>query len=74
MSWDETAVLVAVKGYAPWYTVEKGKINVADDGSNTWQAGEGTHTRLIEAKPPADVQALINKLMMHQPVKRKTGK
>ncbi|MEJ0107085.1 MAG: hypothetical protein WDO19_33115 [Bacteroidota bacterium] len=25
MSWDETAVLVAVKGYSPWYTVEKGK-------------------------------------------------
>lgn len=74
MSWDETAVLVAVKGYSPWYTLEKGKITVADNGSNTWQAGNGTHARLIEARPSSDVQALINKLIMHQPVKKKKAK
>lgn len=74
MSWDETAVLVAVKGYSPWYTVEQGRISVADDGSNTWQGGGGNHARLIEAKPPAEVQELIDRLMMHQPVKKKTTK
>ena len=71
MSWDETAVLVAVKGYSPWYTVEKGKIIVADDGSNTWEKGNGTHSHLIEAQSPAAVRELINGLMMHQAVKRK---
>ncbi|HEY6977639.1 MAG TPA: nucleoside hydrolase, partial [Chitinophagaceae bacterium] len=35
-SWDETAVLVAVKGYEPWYSVEAGSIVVNEDGSNSW--------------------------------------
>jgi len=28
MSWDETAVLVAIKGYLPWYTLNPGTIRV----------------------------------------------
>ncbi len=74
MSWDETAVLVAVKGYSPWYTVEKGKISVADDGSNTWEKADGPHSHLVEAQSPAVVQGLINGLMMHQAVKKKKSK
>ena len=70
MSWDETAVLVAVKGYKPWYRLEKGKMIVADDGSNTWVTDPSPHDRLIEAASPAIVQQLINKLIMHQPVKK----
>ncbi len=31
MSWDETAVLVAIKGYSQWYTLHQGRITVADD-------------------------------------------
>lgn len=68
MSWDETAVLVAVKGYAPYYNIERGTVIVAPDGSNTWQAGKGRHARLIAKQPPADVQTLLNHLMQHQPV------
>jgi inosine-uridine nucleoside N-ribohydrolase len=71
MSWDETAVLVAVKGYMPWYTIQPGKITVADDGSNNWIVKESNQAKLQEAKPPLEVQALINELMMHQPVKKK---
>lgn len=70
MSWDQTAVLVAVKGASPFYTLRKGTIKVAADGSNTWTDGEGTHFYLIENWPPEQVQDLINRLMMHQPVKR----
>ena len=70
MSWDETAVLVAVKGYKPWYHLEKGKMIVADDGSNTWVKDPSPHDRLIETTSPATVQQLINKLIMHQPVKK----
>jgi len=70
MSWDQTAVLVAVKGYEPWYRVEKGRMIVADDGSNTWGTVPSTHSYLVEAQSHLIVQQLINKLMMHQPVAR----
>ncbi|MEP7377359.1 MAG: nucleoside hydrolase [Chitinophagaceae bacterium] len=70
MSWDETAVLVAVKGYKPWYNIEKGKMTVAEDGSNTWVKEPSPHRYLTEAKSPVIVQQLINKLIMHQPIKR----
>jgi len=60
-------VLVAVRGYKSWYTVRKGKIVVADNGSNTWQDDDsGTHSYLIEARPPSEVQEVINNLMMHE--------
>jgi inosine-uridine nucleoside N-ribohydrolase len=70
MSWDETAVLVAVKGYKPWYDIEKGKMVVADDGSNTWINRPSMHNHLVEKLPPSVVQQLINKLMMHQPLRK----
>jgi hypothetical protein len=70
MSWDETAVLVAVKGYSPWYKIENGKMVVAEDGSNTWVISPAVHTHLVEAESPKLVEALINATMMHQPTKK----
>ena len=35
-SWDETAVLVAVKGSEPYYSLQHGHIIVNNDGSNSW--------------------------------------
>jgi len=67
MSWDETAVLVAVKGYKPWYKLEYGKMIVAGNGSNTWDTTKRNHARLIEAVSPAIVEEIINTLMQHQP-------
>jgi inosine-uridine nucleoside N-ribohydrolase len=67
MSWDQTAVLIAVKGYKPWWSIETGRIKVADNGSNTWIKGSSTHSYLMTSQPPVVVQELINKLMMHQP-------
>ena len=69
MSWDQTAVLIAVKGYKPWWKIETGKIIVADNGRNEWSKESLLHRYIIEAQSPAIVQALINKLMMHQPMK-----
>jgi inosine-uridine nucleoside N-ribohydrolase len=69
-SWDETAVLVAVKGYNPWYRLEKGRITVADDGANAWSKKSFPHSRLVEVQSPIAVQRLINTLIMHQPVKK----
>ena len=70
MSWDETAVLVAAKGYKPWYKIEKGKMVVANDGSNCWVNNPAIHSRLVEEESPKVVQGIINTTMMHQPTKK----
>lgn len=70
MSWDETAVMVAVKGYQPWWKLEKGKISIAADGKNDWTKGSTAHAYIVELLPPVTVQDLLNKWMMHQPVKQ----
>jgi len=69
MSWDETAVLIAVKGCRPWWNLQTGKIKIAGDGSNTWENGDALHSYLIESESPIIIRDLINKLMMHQPIK-----
>ena len=74
MSWDETAVLVAVRGYRPWYRLQEGKIVVAADGSNTWDpAGKG-HFYLIENQPYQKVQDLLDTLMQHVPASKRVGR
>jgi inosine-uridine nucleoside N-ribohydrolase len=70
MSWDETAVLVAVKGYEPFYHLEYGRIQVAPDGSNSWSTEGKQHAHLVEAVSPEIVRAYINKVIMHQPMKK----
>ncbi|MFI5131015.1 MAG: nucleoside hydrolase [Chitinophagales bacterium] len=70
MSWDQTAVLIAVKGYRPWYTIETGRMIVAADGSNTWSNESSTHSYIKEVQSPLVVQGIINSLMMHQPVRK----
>ncbi|CAL1518462.1 nucleoside hydrolase [Chitinophaga sp. MM2321] len=67
MSWDETAVLVAVRGYEPYYTLKEGKIKVAEDGSNTWDENGKGQFYLVEKESPQKVQEIINQLMMQQP-------
>ena len=69
-SWDQTAVMAAIKGYGKWWKLVPGRIKVMDDGSNTWINDSSGHHYLVESSPPHVLQAYINKLMMHQPVKR----
>ncbi len=68
MSWDETAVLVAIKGHEPFYGLNSGKIIVDEKGANKWDSTGTGHFHLVAKAPPAQVQELINKLIMHQPV------
>ena len=71
MSWDQTAVLVGIKGYAPYYTVKSGRLTMNADGSNGWNpAGKG-HQYLVAKMPVLQVEKLINDLMQHQPVSRR---
>jgi len=70
MSWDETAVLVAINGYSPWYSLRHGHIVIDTYGSNTWIDSvdeKEKQSHLVEALPATTVQQLINKLIQHQP-------
>jgi len=67
MSWDQTAIVIAVKGNLPWWNIKKGSIVVAEDGSNIWKDEPFDHSFIVEALPPFIVEEYINKLMMHQP-------
>ena len=69
MSWDQTAVLVGVRGYSPYYTVKTGRLTMNADGSNGWDSAGKGHEHLVEKMPVAQVEALINELMQHQPKK-----
>ena len=66
-SWDETAVMVAIKGFERYYHLHYGHIKVADDGKNSWIDKGNNQSYLIESVAPKKVQSLINKLIMHQP-------
>jgi pyrimidine-specific ribonucleoside hydrolase len=67
MSWDQSAVLIGVRGYETWYNIVKGKIAVDEKGTNTWNANAGDQAYLIESAPVSEVTSVINEFMMHQP-------
>jgi pyrimidine-specific ribonucleoside hydrolase len=70
MSWDETAVLIAVKGYQPYYTLKEGRMMVNEDGSNTWDSKGKGHAHLVEKVSFENVRKEIQKLIQHQPVQK----
>ena len=71
MSWDETAVLVAVKGWRNYYDLEKGNCIINQDGFNEWEKDGETRGHLVEKQSPREVSEIINQLIMHQPVNSK---
>lgn len=66
-SWDETAVLTAVCGYKPYYSLVRGSILIRSDGSNIWTPAGHRQHYLIEASSPHSAEIAINRLIMHQP-------
>lgn len=78
-SWDQTAVLYAVRGDAPgglkdvWELSPPGEttIDIAD-GRNHWKADpKGRHTYLIRKLPNEEVAKLIEALMVEPPAAKK---
>ena len=70
MSWDQTAVLVAIRGVEPYYGLKRGRF-VINGGNNAWQDDpNGSHYYLTEKMPVSKVTELIETLMMHQPGKK----
>jgi len=67
-SWDQTAVLVGVRGPQKYFGTVKGRMTVLSDGSNTWQDDpNGPHEHLVWKMPQEQLTVLIEDLMMHQP-------
>lgn len=63
MSWDQTAVLVAIRGNQPYFGVKRGKI-IIEGGNNKWQDDPmGPHAYLTEAMPLPQITMLIEALM-----------
>lgn len=71
MSWDETAVLVAVRGYRKYFNVVKGKIICNIDGSNGWDNNGKRDSYLVQRISIAEMEKVINDLIMHQPMIKK---
>lgn len=65
-SWDQTAVVAAVRGADSFWNVsERGFNRVAADGSNTWESrADGPHVYLVERDAPAEVAAAIERWMI----------
>jgi purine nucleosidase len=71
MSWDETAVLIAVYGTPGFFETVKGNIVVNKDGSNSWEEDKsGKHSYVKFKMPPEEMGRFIEARMMHVPVKK----
>lgn len=66
-SWDQTAVLYAVRGARDYWTVGSGLINIAEDGKNAWSATPKKHQYLVEKKSPEEMKKIIEDLMVAPP-------
>ncbi len=69
-SWDQTAVLIAVRGYQNYFNLEQGRMSVNADGSNGWDYDGKGHSFVTGKMEDNKLEDLINHLMMHQPIKR----
>lgn len=74
MSWDETAVFVAVKGWQNYYDIETGKCKINSEGISEWKRGGTADAHLIEKMSPEEMSQIINQLIMHQPMERESQK
>jgi hypothetical protein len=72
-SWDQTAVLFAVRGPGDLWDVHVGgSAEVLPDGSNRWRdAPDRGHAYLVKKKPPVEVAAAIESLMLRPPKHRR---
>jgi len=69
-AWDETAVLIAVRGTTPYFNIERGTYRmVGKDGANEWapDAENGPHMRVTERMPKVEVGRIIDELMTRKP-------
>jgi inosine-uridine nucleoside N-ribohydrolase len=66
-SWDQTAVLYAVRGDGDVWTTTEGSITILDDGHNTWQSEKKNRFFLTAVKSPAEIKKIIEDMMVAPP-------
>ncbi len=66
-SWDQTAVLFAVRGLKDYWTIASGTIQIADDGKNNWVAGGNLRKYLIMKKTVPEMKKIIEDMMVAAP-------
>ena len=66
-SWDETAVLFAVRGLKDYWTMKSGTLQIADDGKNIWSSKGKKHFYLIAKKPIEEMKKIIEDMMVAPP-------
>jgi len=65
MSWDETAVLTAIRGAEPYFGLQRGKI-VLKGGYNEWKDDPaGSQAYLTMKMPAEELREIIEAMMMH---------
>jgi inosine-uridine nucleoside N-ribohydrolase len=68
MSWDETAVLIAVYGTKGFFSTVFGTMIVNPDGSNGWANNPaGKHAYVVQEMPVDQMSRFIEDRMMHLP-------
>jgi inosine-uridine nucleoside N-ribohydrolase len=70
MSWDQTAVLIAVYGTQGFFSTVPGTITINPDGSNGWiNSDTGKHSYVVLEKSADAMSLFIEDRMMHIPVR-----
>jgi inosine-uridine nucleoside N-ribohydrolase len=71
MSWDETAVLIAVYGTEGFFDTVHGNIIINKDGSNSWETGnKGKMSYVVQKMDRKEMGSFIEARMMHIPIKK----
>ncbi|MEI7422342.1 MAG: ADP-ribosylglycohydrolase family protein [Prolixibacteraceae bacterium] len=68
MSWDETAILIAIYGTNPFFTTVKGTIHINPNGSNGWDdnpAGKHSYVKFVQS--PEKIGTFMEDRMMLEP-------
>ncbi len=66
-SWDQTALLCAVRGFEPYFGYKTGRFITNPDGSNRWNEDpDGPHKHLVMMMDADSMALVIDDLMMHK--------
>lgn len=66
-SWDQTAVLYAVRGVRDYWTLGTGFPQIAGDGKNSWVVSKGNRHYLIAKKAVPDMKKILEDMMVAPP-------
>ena len=68
-SWDQTAVLYAVRGRGEYFSIRKqGHNHIFSDGSNEWRSSPNKdHAYLVKKMKPEELAGIIDELMTQKP-------